>query len=300
MNLIQKYIKIPINTILTQIREELIDDKKPDYILFYLSSSLIICSVIISYSLSIYTVVLFDYSQFHFFIRQLATGTLGILIMWILSQIKPYKTIEIIGWFLFGVFLFAMILMAFGLVPMTEAGGANRWIRIPGFSIAPIEFFKIGFIFLLSFSFQRRLVDLPKVKFIEEIELLVPQMIVSFIALYLIAVEQKDFGQTMVLISVLFFLLIFSNRSWKLFLSIFSLTILGGIGLILYAPHRIKRITDWWAMNQDSVLYVINFLSTDLANYLRVESVSLSQQVNNSLNAMYNGGFLVLDLVRVL
>jgi len=296
MNLIKKYIKIPINNYIKKKEEKYLDDKKPDYILFYLSSSLIICSVIIAYSLSIYTVVIFDYSQFHFFIRQLATGMLGIFIMWILSQMKPDEIIEGIGWMLFGIFLFLMILMSFNLVPMTESGGANRWIRLPLVSIAPIEFFKIGFIFLLAFSFQRKLVDLPKVKFIEEVKILIPHIIVFMFALYFIAVEQKDFGQTLVLISVLFILLLFANRSWKLFLSLFSIGVAGAVLLILYAPHRINRIKDWWAMNQDSVLYLVSYISKDLAEFLRVDAVSLSQQVNNSLNAMYNGGFFGVGL----
>lgn len=296
MNIIQKYIKLPIINFLISIKDTFLDNKEPDYILFYLSSFLIICSIIISYSLSIYTVVRFDYSQFHFFIRQLITGTLGILIMWILSQIKPDKIISKLGWILFGVSITLMLLMAMNLVPTTESGGANRWIRMPGFSIAPIEFFKIGFIFLLAFSFQRKLVDLPKVNLIEEVKIITPHTVVFIVSLYFIAVDQKDFGQTLVLISILFILLLFANRSWKLFLSLFSIGLIGAIGLILYAPHRIRRIIDWWAMNQDGILYFINFISPNLANYLRVDDVSLSQQVSNSLNAIYNGGFFGVGL----
>lgn len=296
MNIIQKYIKLPIINFLISIKDTFLDNKEPDYILFYLSSFLIIGSIIISYSLSIYTVVRFDYSQFHFFIRQLITGTLGILIMWILSQIKPDKIISKLGWILFGVSITLMLLMAMNLVPTTESGGANRWIRMPGFSIAPIEFFKIGFIFLLAFSFQRKLVDLPKVNLIEEVKIITPHTVVFIVSLYFIAVDQKDFGQTLVLISILFILLLFANRSWKLFLSIFSIGLIGAIGLILYAPHRIRRIIDWWAMNQDGILYFINFISPNVANYLRVDDVSLSQQVSNSLNAIYNGGFFGVGL----
>mgnify|MGYP006433511261 CR=1 FL=1 len=77
MNFIQKKIK------------KLTNNHTPDYTLFFLSSALIIISIIFSYSLSIYTVVYWDYAQYHFFIRQLGTGIVAILIMWTLSQIKP-------------------------------------------------------------------------------------------------------------------------------------------------------------------------------------------------------------------
>jgi len=121
MNFIQKKIK------------SLTDDNKPDYVLFYLSSILIIISILFSYSLSIYTVVYWDYEPFHFFYRQLFTGLLAILIMWSLAQIKPDILIPKIGWFLFIFFLFLIIIMQF--LPsfmVTESGGAKRWIRLPG------------------------------------------------------------------------------------------------------------------------------------------------------------------------
>ncbi|CCF81728.1 Cell division protein FtsW [Helicobacter bizzozeronii CCUG 35545] len=55
----------------------------------------------------------------------------------------------------FGSF-FLMVLMNF--LPesfSTSAGGAKRWIRLPFFSLAPTEFFKVGFVFFLSWSLSR-------------------------------------------------------------------------------------------------------------------------------------------------
>jgi len=142
------------------------DAKEPDYILFFLSSILIIIGIIFSYSLSIYTVDYWDYNQFHFFIRQFATGLTAIIMMWTLAQIKPDKIIPFFGWFLFGFFLFLMVSMQF--LPasvVTESGGAKRWIRLPGISLSPVEFFKIGFIYYLSWSFHRKLLPLDKITF---------------------------------------------------------------------------------------------------------------------------------------
>ena len=274
---------------ITKKIKSLTDEKKPDYLIFFLSSALIITSIIFSYSLSIYTVVYWDYNQFHFFYRQLATGTLAILIMWSLSYIKPEILINKAGWALLGIFLFLMIIMQ--VLPaslVTESGGAKRWIRLPGLSLSPVEFFKIGFIYFLAYSFNKRLTNITKLPFKEELKLLAPYVVVFGFVVFLIAVLQKDLGQVVLLATILFVMLIFSNRSWKLFASIISLALVGLVALILFFPHRIIRIKSWWSMVQDNVLSV---MPDFVANALRVKDFPEPYQVSNSLNAIHNGGF---------
>jgi cell division protein FtsW len=284
MNFIQKKIKA------------ISDDKSPDYALLALASSLIIVSMIFSYSLSIYTVDYFDYSQFHFFIRQLGVGLLSILIMWTLAHIKPdvlfleWK----VGWWLFGIFAFLMSIMHF--LPssfVTESGGANRWIRLPGFSLSPVEFFKIGFIFFLSASFHKKFTNLSKVSFKEEMKLLAPYGIVFALVVILIAVLQKDLGQVVLLGSILFFMLIFANRSVKVFLSLIGVALSAIVLLIIFFPHRINRIQSWWSGIQDGVL---SFLPEFIAVALRVDEFPEPYQVSHSLNAISHGGWFGVGL----
>jgi len=265
------------------------DNNQPDYILFFLSSILIIISILFSYSLSIYTVDYWDYAQFHFFLRQMLTGVFSIFIMWSLSQIRPDILIPKAGWFLFGFFLFLMFIMQF--LPssiVTESGGAKRWIRLPGVSISPVEFFKIGFIYYLAWSFHRKLLDLEKITFKEEIKILAPYALVFGFAVFLIAFLQKDLGQVVLLATILFIMLIFANRSWKLFASLIAVAIVGLISLILLFPHRITRVQSWWSMVQDSVLSIMpNFIAKEL----RISEFPEPYQVGHSLNAIHNGGF---------
>ena len=68
-----------------------INNNKADYPLFILVSLLIICSIIFSYSLTIYTVEFFGYDEFHFFIRQGLVGISAILIMLYFSTLEPDK-----------------------------------------------------------------------------------------------------------------------------------------------------------------------------------------------------------------
>jgi len=282
MNFIQKKIK------------SLTDDNQPDYILFYLSSILIIISILFSYSLSIYTVIYWEYEPFHFFYRQLFTGLVAIMIMWTLAQIKPDILIPKAGWFLFGFFLFLIISMQF--LPsflVTESGGAKRWIRLPGISLSPVEFFKIGFIYYLAWSFHRKLTDISKLSFKDELKLLAPYAIVFGFVVFMIAVLQKDLGQVVLLATILFVMLIFANRSWKVFASLIALAISGLIGLILFFPHRIVRVKSWWSMVQDGVL---SFMPEFVATALRIKEFPEPYQVGHSLNAINNGGLTGVGL----
>ncbi len=287
------FIKNKIKALTSHIKA-LTDDKEPDYILFFLSSSLVILGIIFSYSLSIYTVDYWDYDQYHFFVRQLFTGSLAILLMWSLSQIRPEKLIPFTGWFLFGFFLFLMVAMQFLPASLvTESGGAKRWIRLPGFSLSPVEFFKIGFIYYLAWSFHRKLLALDKITFKEELKILAPYGLVFGVAVFLIAFLQKDLGQVVLLATILFIMLIFANRSWKLFASMIVVAISGLLALILLFPHRITRIQSWWSMVQDSVLSI---MPEFIALKLRIEEFPEPYQVGHSLNAIHNGGITGLGI----
>ncbi|MEA3512581.1 MAG: putative peptidoglycan glycosyltransferase FtsW [Campylobacterota bacterium] len=282
-----------MNSIKNKIKS-LTDNKQPDYTLFFLSSIMIVISIVFSYSLSIYTVVYWDYEQFHFFYRQLFTGILSIFVMWTLAQIKPEILIHNAGWFLFGLFLFLMSIMQF--LPssfVTESGGAKRWIRLPGFSLSPVEFFKIGFIYYLSWSFHRKLTNITKLPFKDELKLLLPYGIVFGFVVFLIAVLQKDLGQVVLLGSILFVMLIFANRSWKLFASLFGIAVVGVFSLIVLFPHRIIRIQSWWSMVQDSVLSI---MPSFIESRLRIDEFPEPYQVGHSLNAIHNGGLTGVGL----
>ena len=268
----------------------ILNNNEADYPLFILVSLLIITSIIFSYSLTIYTVDFFGYDQFHFFIRQGGVGIASIFIMWYLSQKDPDKIVEKIGMSLFISCFVLMLLMPF--LPsfmVTESGGANRWIRLPGFSLSPVEFFKIGFIYFLSWSFYRKVIHKPKkIGLIEEILLLAPYFLTFFVVVFVIAFLQKDLGQVVLLAIILVVLLIFANRSFKIFLALGTIAIVGVIGLIIVAPHRIQRIHSWWAMVQDGILSV---LPSWAERYLRIDELPEPYQVSHSLNAIHNGGF---------
>lgn len=263
--------------------------REPDYFLFILVSMLIIVSIVFSYSLTIYTVEFLGYGQFHYILRQGLVGIFCIYLMWWMGRLNPNKIMHRTGMTLFGVGLFLMVIMPFLPASLvTASGGANRWIRLPGISLSPVEIFKIGFIYFLSWSFFRKVIHQPKKGLFGDLLLLSPYFLVFIFIVFLIAVLQKDLGQVALLTIIMLTLIIFANRSLKIIFALILIAIVGMIVLIAAAPHRINRIHSWWSMVQDGILSV---LPSTFEQYLRIKNLPEPYQVSHSLNAIHNGGF---------
>ncbi|NLC28084.1 MAG: FtsW/RodA/SpoVE family cell cycle protein, partial [Campylobacteraceae bacterium] len=97
-----------------------------DRSLFYLTVTLITVGIIFSFSLPVFTVLYFDYSTYHFFLRQFIVGIVGIFVIWGLSKLNPDKTLHFIGFSIFFICIVTMSLMHY--LPdslVTASGGAK-------------------------------------------------------------------------------------------------------------------------------------------------------------------------------
>lgn len=256
--------------------------------IFYACVALITIGIVFSLSLPVFAVLFFNYDPYHFFVRQLAVGVLGIFLMWGISKLNPDKSLVWIGFLLFILCALAMgVMHALPSSMVTDAGGAKRWIRLPGFSLAPVEFFKIGFVYFLAWSFARK-IDESKKSLKEEFFLILPYMFLFLIVVYLIAVLQNDLGQVVVLALTLIMMALFAGTSMRLFI----IGLISAIGLaavaILTSEHRILRIKSWWGTIQNMVLSI---LPENMANVLRVADAPEPYQISHSLNAIKHGGF---------
>ena len=250
--------------------------------------ALLTLSLVMSYSLSTYTVVHFNYMDFHFFIRQMMAVFIGFVTMVLLSKMDPDKWFSRVGMLLFVTFFILMVVMQFLPSSLVNAvGGAKRWIRVGPMSIAPVEFFKVGFIFFLAWSFSRKLLDKTNMGFWEEVRAFTPYLFVFLVAVVIIAVFQKDLGQVVVLAVTLTILFLFIGSSWKFFLTLITGGLAAFAGLILFASHRVARIKSWWGTVQDNILSILPFESVQS---LRIEAGKEPYQISNSLNAIHNGG----------
>ncbi|MBA1438426.1 MAG: FtsW/RodA/SpoVE family cell cycle protein [Epsilonproteobacteria bacterium] len=262
--------------------------------LFTIVAVLIAISIVMTYSLTEYTVLLFGVNEFHFAIRQLIFGFTGIVIIYLLSLGDPDKHLKPLGMALFLGSLILMIAMPF--LPssiVSEVGGAKRWMKIAGFSLAPVEFFKVGFVYFLAWSFSRKLGHHNDMGIKDELRRFLPYGVVFVAAMFIIAFLQKDLGQVVVLGATLMFMLLFAGSSFRFFL-----TILGALGIavvvfILTAEHRIARIKSWWSLAQNTVL---DFFPSFIAEKLRVPVEVEPYQIGHSLNAIHNGGLFGVGL----
>ena len=252
--------------------------------------TLLTLSLMMDYSLSVYTVSHFDYVDFHFFIRQSAAVFIGFIAMVILSKMDPDTWFSRVGLTLFVSFFLLMIVMQFLPSSLVNAvGGAKRWIHVGPMSIAPVEFFKVGFVFFLAWSFARKFMQARKMNFMEEIRAFSPYLFVFLIAVVIIAVFQKDLGQVVVLGATLMVLFLFIGSSMKFFFTLLSGAFMAIGTLIFLAPHRMARIKSWWSTVQNDILSLFPF--EELETLRVVTTVKEPYQISNSLNAIHNGGF---------
>ena len=229
-------------------------------------------------------------------IRQIVFGLLGITIMFVLSQLDPDVWLIRIGMLLFLGSLILMIAMPF--LPsniVSEVGGAKRWIKVAGFSLAPVEFFKVGFVYFLAWSFSRKLGYHGGMGLANEFKRFLPYGVVFVVAMFIIAFLQKDLGQVVVLGATLLFMLMFAGSSFKFFISILGSIIVAVFIFIVTAQHRILRIKSWWALAQNSVL---ELFPSWIADKLRVPVEVEPYQISHSLNAIHNGGLFGVGLAN--
>ena len=262
---------------------------KTDKWLFYFVSILIAIGIVFSLSLTSYTVLVHNYSNhLHFFILQFCVGMFCVFLMWIVSRLDPDKFLTPIGISLFLLMFFTMFFMNF-LPPsmVTEINGAARWIKLPGFSLAPVEFFKVGFIYFLAWSFNRKL-DYSKKSIATEIATLLPYLVLFSVIVILIGVYQNDLGQVVVLSLVLLLMSMFAGTSFRLIgLSAVGIIFAAWV-FIVTSDHRIERVKSWWGGVQDVALSM-PFVSPEAAAKLRIEDAVTPYQVGHSLNAINNG-----------
>lgn len=257
--------------------------------LFAAIIALFTISLMMSYSLSTFVVLYYGYGGMHFFVRQAFAVFMGIGIIVFLSRLNPDIWFARIGFVLFIFSSIAMIVMP--LLPevlVKSVLGAKRWIELGPVSISPVEYFKVGFIFFLSWSFSRKMLLYGRLSLRDEIKIILPYIAIFSIAVMLIAVFQKDLGQVVVLALTLLILFSFVGRSLKLFFINISIGLIGFVMLVLVEPHRMVRIKNWWSTIQDNFLI---YFPKSIISEFRVEAITEPYQISNALNAIHNGGF---------
>jgi len=259
--------------------------QKVDHKIFVIVAILMIIGAVFSYTLPVFLEMRKNLSNFHFLERYILFSFIGFIFMILLANLNPDKWFNKIGWSIFIISSILVILLPFlpeSIAPIIN--GAKRWIKIGPFKFSPVEFFKIGVIFFLSWSFTRKIKKTKNLK--EEIKLIAPYLIFLGLFWILIVFMLSDLGQVFVMIGIFIIMLVIAGGKLKTF----GLMILAAIALIipaiLYAPYRFKRIKDW--------LYT---LSSNFFPQPIVEGSSANYgQVVQSMNAIHHGGIFGVGL----
>ncbi|NLC95752.1 MAG: putative lipid II flippase FtsW [Bacilli bacterium] len=203
------------------------------YALIITTILLTVIGIVMVYSAS-YIWASFKYNNpYHYFLRQLIFGSMGIIGMFVVSNV-PYHLYKKHATLIFSVVLGLLIIVLIPGIGIVR-GGARSWIGIGSFSIQPSEFMKIACIILLSKYLSDYYSDMEKPL---NILLLLGVVVVIFGLIML----QPDFGTGMIIVATTLVMLFVAGVNLTYFI---YLLIAGGVGitaLIISAPYRLRRI----------------------------------------------------------
>ncbi|AFE08849.1 cell cycle protein FtsW [Corallococcus coralloides DSM 2259] len=182
----------------------------------------------------------------YFLKRQLSAAGLGLVAMAVGMKLGWRKLARLA----YPLLLIAIVLLIAVAIPGigTTAGGARRWIRLPGFSLQPAEIAKFAWVVYLSYSLakKREKVATFSIGFL-------PHLALCGILVFL-CMLQPDFGSSVLLVFMLFVLLFAAGTKLSYLVGSILLALPLAFVAIATSPYRMKRILaflDPWAHRHD-------------------------------------------------
>jgi len=182
----------------------------------------------------------------YFLKRQLTAAGMGLVAMAVAMKVGWRKLAR----WAYPLLLIAIVLLVAVLIPGigSTAGGARRWIRLPGFSLQPAEVAKFAWVVYLSYSLakKREKVASFSVGFL-------PHLALCGI-LVMLCMLQPDFGSSVLLVFMLFVLLFAAGAKLSYLVGMILMALPLGYVAIASSPYRMKRILaflDPWAHRHD-------------------------------------------------
>jgi cell division protein FtsW len=155
-----------------------------------------------------------------------------------------------LAWLAYPALLCAIALLIAVLIPGigSTAGGARRWIRLPGFSLQPAELAKLALVVYLAYSLakKRDKVKVFSVGFL-------PHCLIAGV-LMLLALREPDFGTAVTMGLILFALLFAAGTRLSYIVGSLLAALPVVYHLVASNPYRMNRILafiDPWAHRHD-------------------------------------------------
>ncbi|RKH73883.1 putative lipid II flippase FtsW [Corallococcus aberystwythensis] len=182
----------------------------------------------------------------YFLKRQLSAAGLGLVAMAVAMKLGWRKLARLA----YPLLLVSIVLLIAVAIPGigTTAGGARRWIRLPGFSLQPAEVAKFAWLVYLAYSLakKREKVATFSIGFL-------PHLALCGILVFL-CMLQPDFGSSVLLVFMLFVLLFAAGTKLSYLVGSILLALPLAFVAIATSPYRMKRILaflDPWAHRHD-------------------------------------------------
>ena len=224
------------------------DRKSISYDPFLLGSILLLVGMglVMVYSASAITALDKQGDSFYFLKRQAIAAGIGLIAMGVAMKMG-YRRMARLAYPLLVV---AVILLVAVLIPGLghSAGGARRWIRLPGISIQPAEITKVAWVVYLAYSLakKREKVKSFSVGFL-------PHLAIAGL-LVLLCMAEPDFGSSVALIFLMFVLLFAAGAKLSYLVGSVLFALPFAYAAIARSPYRMKRILaflDPWAHRHD-------------------------------------------------
>ena len=182
----------------------------------------------------------------YFLKRQAMAAGMGVVAMAVAMKVGWRKLARLA----YPLLILTVVLLVLVAIPGigTTAGGARRWIRLPGFSLQPAEIAKFAWVVYLSYSLakKREKVATFSVGF-------APHLVLCGLLVGL-CMLQPDFGSSVLLVFLLFVLLFAAGTKLSYLVGSVLLALPLAYVAIATSPYRMKRILaflDPWAHRHD-------------------------------------------------
>lgn len=220
-------------------------------------------------------------------IKQLLWTILGIVAMFI-TMFIPIKYLWKFTPTLYGLSLLLMsLLIKFHDPVMAAATGTKRWIRLGPLSFQPSEFMKLGYILMLAYVVTRRRQKASNPSTLKEDFRLLGELSLVSLPVFALMFYQKDFGTSLVFISIFLGVVLVSGCSWKILTVGFGiLSVIGVSGILLVLTERGQAILSYLHFQP----YQFNRIHAWLNPFEYADSISFQQA--RGLTAIGSGEML--------
>jgi cell division protein FtsW len=226
----------------------------PDKWLFAATVGLALFGVVMVYSASAVMALRDHGSQFYYVIKQGIWTGVGFIAMLAAMQFDYNRLRD--RRIVYGLLLLTVLLLI-SVFAFSPTNGAQRWIKLKGFSIQPSELSKLSLAIFLAYFLEKKAGEEQSFR-----QTFAPAALVTGLLAILIVAE-PDLGTAMMLL-VIFGVLIYTAGARLLHLGAMALPALVVVlGLLIFVPFRMRRMImflDPWADPQGSGFQVVQSL----------------------------------------